>query len=266
MYGQDTQGSTQRTEGGMTVLTVPDDTDKNSWQVGITDGTKYFAKLVLSFKGKGYRESPQKMSDDFVTTVIKNLQASPLPAPQYTYVAPYTQAPDPCSVFTAEEFTALTGQPDAIVNREFQFGEREIDPDPGIKLPNGFYTTSSCERDTIGSVTEDSADGPEYGLHVDFEFFRTVDQARTGMYAECDPRSSGADVFGPSVQVNIKLGDDRVCYPDEGRNDWRLTFRTGRTIIFMQNVAQLQKSQLQEQATQVFAPVAQRLIAAVAGI
>lgn len=263
-YGEDTKGTTQRSEGGMTVLTVPNDTEPNSWQVGIVDGSKYFAKLVLLFKGSGYPHTPQQMTDDFVTTVIGNLKRSPLPAPTYHYVAPYTQVPDPCSLFTAADFTSLTGQQDDIANREFQFGEREIDPDPGINLPDGFYTQTSCERDTLGAVTENESDGPAYGLHLDFEIYRTAQQARTGMYAECDPRSSGAKIFGPSVQVNMKLGDDRVCYPDEGRNDWRLTFRSGRTIIYMQNVAMLQKSQLQDQAMNVFAPVATQIAAEVA--
>lgn len=266
-FGADTAGTTRRTEGGMTVLTVPIDTDPNNWQIGIIDGTRYFAKLVLAFKGSGYAHgaTPRQMVDDFVTTVIGNLRRSPLPAQTYHYVAPYTGVPDPCGLFTEDDFTALTGQHDQIANREFQFGEREIDPDPGITLPEGFYVETSCERDTVGAVTQEPSDGPAYGLHLDFETYRTVEQARTGMYAECDPRSSANKVFGPAVQVNIRIGDDRVCYPDEGRDDWRMTFRSGRTIVFMQNVAQLRRSQLTDQAEHVFAPVARQIAAQVAG-
>lgn len=263
----DTAGSAKKTENGWQVVTVPLKDDKNAWQVGMTDaGHKYFAELDITLKKPSYAgHTKQQVIDDFVTTILHNLDGSPLPAPTYHYAAPYSQVPDPCNLFTPDDFTTLTGKQDDIVDRQFQFGERGINPDPGINLPNANYTQMSCERDTIGAVTESPSDGDAYGIHLDFEVYRNAQQARTGMYAECDPRSSGAKIFGPSVQVSVTIGDDRVCFPDEGRNDWRMTFRSGRTVIFMQNVAMLQKSQLQNEAN-VFAPVARQIAAQVAGL
>ncbi|HEY1571926.1 MAG TPA: hypothetical protein VGG05_11310 [Pseudonocardiaceae bacterium] len=263
----DTAGSEKQTVGGWQVVTVPLKDDKNSWQVGFTDtGHKYFAELDITLRKAGYAgHTPQQVIADFATTIRQNLDKSPLPAPTYHYAAPYAQVPDPCDLFTADDFTTLTGKQDDIVNRKFQFGERGVNPDPGINLPDANYTEMSCERDTIGAVTESASDGDAFGIHVDVEVFRNAQQARTGMYAECDPRSSGAKVFGPSVQVSLKIGDDRVCFPDEGRNDWRMTFRSGRVVIFMQNVAMLQKSQLQNEAN-VFAPTARQMAAQVAGL
>lgn len=262
----DTAGSVKQTVGGWQVVTVPLKDDANAWQVGFTDtGHKYFAELTVTLKKPSYAgHTRQQVIDDFAATIRQNLDTSPLPAPTYHYAAPYAQVLDPCDLFSADDFTSLTGKQDDIVDRQFQFGERGVNPDPGINLPNANYTQMSCERDTIGAVTESPSDGDAFGIHVDVEVYRTAQQARTGMYAECDPRSSGAKVFGPSVQVSLKIGDDRVCFPDEGRNDWRMTFRSGRTIIFMQNVAMLQKSQLQNEAN-IFAPVARRLAAQVAG-
>lgn len=263
----DTAGSVKQTIGGWQVVTVRLKDDKDAWNVGLTDtGHKYFAKLTITLKKPSYAgHTPQQVVADLATVMRQNLDKSPLPAPTYHYAAPYSQVPDPCDMFTADDFTSLTGKQDDVVDRQYQMGERGVAADQGINLPQGFYTQMSCERDTIGAVTESPSDGDAFGIHVDVEVYRNAQQARTGMYAECDPRSSGAKIFGPSVQVSLQIGDDRVCFPDEGRNDWRMTFRSGRVIIFMQNVAMLQKSQLQNEAN-IFAPVARQIAAQVAGL
>jgi hypothetical protein len=100
---------------------------------------------------------------------------------------------------------------------------------------------------------------------VEFDIYRTVDEAKTGEYVECDPRSSAAKVFGPSVQENVQIGDGRVCYPNEGGRQWRPAFRSGRTVVFLSTIAVTSTGPLDQQA-RAFVPMGQQIAAAVANM
>jgi hypothetical protein len=260
------EGGTQRTDRGYAVWTVPNKTDANSWQVGII-GQRNWVNLVIGLNGGSYHgRTPQQVLDGFVSTIVTNLATGPTAPARYSYDKPYAGVPDPCTLFTNDEFRSLTAADSLLVNRTLQFGEREVDPDPGVGLPNAHYLVTGCERNTLSSITENyQSDGPGFGLNAAFDIYRTVDEAKTGEYVECDPRSSAAKVFGPSIQEDVKIGDGRVCYPNEGGRQWRLVFRSGRTVVFLSNIAVTSTGPLDQQA-RAFVPVGQRIAAAVANM
>jgi hypothetical protein len=260
------EGGTSRTDRGYAVWTVPNKTDANSWQVGII-GQQNWVNLVIGLNGGSYHgNTPQQVLDGFISTVVTNLTKGPTAPARYSYDKPYADVKDPCALFTNDEFRSLTAVDSLLVNRTLQFGERGVDSDPGVGLPNAHYIVTGCERNTLSSITENyQSDGPGFGLKVDFESYRTVDEAKTGEYVECDPRSSAAKVFGPSIQENVQIGDGRVCYPNEGGRQWRLAFRSGRTVVFMSNIAVTSTAPLDQQA-HAFVPVGQQIAAAVANM
>ncbi|HEX4725659.1 MAG TPA: hypothetical protein VH333_24320 [Pseudonocardiaceae bacterium] len=258
------EGGSHRTEGGYAVWTVPNKTDANSWQVGII-GKQNWVNLVIGLNGGSYHgHTPQQVLDGFVSTIVTNLAKGPTAPATYSYAKPYAGVTDPCVLFTNDEFRSLTAADSLLVNRTLQFGEREVDPDAGVGLSDAHYIVTGCERNTLSSITENyQSDGPGFGLKVDFDVYRSVDEAKTGEYVECDPRSSAAKVFGPSIQEDVKIGDGRVCYPNEGGRQWRLVFRSGRTVVFLSDIAVTTTGPLDQQA-RAFVPVGQRIAAAVA--
>lgn len=262
-YASD-EGGTHRTDRGYAVWTVPSKDHADSWQVGIV-GQQDWVNLVISLNGGSYHgHTPQQVLDGFVSTIVTNLTKGPAAPATYSYAKPYATVKDPCTLFTNDEFHSLTAADSLLVNRTLQFGEREVDPDPGVGLSNAHYLVTGCERNTLSSITENyQSDGPGFGLKADFEIYRSVDEAKTGEYVECDPRSSAAKVFGPSIQENVRIGDGRVCYPNEGGRQWRLVFRSGRTLVFLSDIAVTSTGPLDQQA-HAFVPVGQQIAAAVA--
>jgi hypothetical protein len=207
------------------------------WTVTITN-QQVVAELVLTDPVDPINGDIHGAVASLTDKVLAGLRQPPGPPARFTYSAPYAGL-DPCGLFTAQDFQDHVGGPDdGHPEAIFQLGEREFDPDHGYG-PVGYYVTTTCQRFTVAA---DQGDPKAIGIVVDFNTYRTVDQARAFITNWCDPKAT--QVYGPPVPVKIKVGDDVACYPTLNGKDWQLTFRAGRTVASVWVWLTIDRSQL----------------------
>jgi hypothetical protein len=94
------------------------------------------------------------------------------------------------------------------------------------------FVRLTCGRKALGRRF---ADEEAPGLEVTFDVFPDAEQAALMEFGVCDLASSATKVFGPPLAIPTKIGDGRVCMPNEGRPNRRLAFRAGRTVVYLHN-------------------------------
>lgn len=256
LHLHDDKGKTRHTRSGALVHVVHMDDEQYGWTVNIVT-PRASAELVVVLGKQYYGDASRKKTlHTFVQRIVAQLGKPPRPPVSISYKGPYQGTADPCSLFTARDFhTLFDTSDDTHPHRRYRLGERDLVPDPGVDLPEGHYTQIRCQR---FSVAADEFDKDAPAMEIQFDVYRSNKQSRTGLYAECDPRSSGADAFGPSVQLKEKIGDSRACFPDEGRNDWRLVFRSGNTVVFLNIWQHVPRSALAHRA-KLLTPLARKI-------
>jgi hypothetical protein len=207
------------------------DNDAHDWQVSLfADG--YWALLLVKTTRSSYSAgSPGEMVGALADRVAENLQRGPTGPSTFTYSGRYADVPDPCTLFTRDDFRRFYGVDDeGRVSLRRTVGEQLLTGDrPGERAT---YIETSCARKGVGHTFADD-DAP--GLEVRFQFFPDAEQAALMEYGACDPASSG-QIFGPPYPVAAKIGDGRACLPNINREPNRpLVFRAGRTVVWLTN-------------------------------
>src|SRR2546421_4116880 len=173
---------------------------------------------------------PHDVVTKLVDVTVANLQCGPTGPASFAYGdGPYQGFPDPCTLFTRADFHQLFGVDDVgRVSRALTAGDQPLTEDGKVTAR---YIRITCSRKAMGNTF---ADDNAPGLEVEFQVFPDAEQAARMEFARCDPRSS-ANPFGPPLAIPTKIGDGRVCMPNEGRPNRRLAFRAGRTIVLLHN-------------------------------
>jgi hypothetical protein len=192
----------------------------------------FWALLLLKTTQQSYRAgSPQDVVTKLVDGIVANLQRGPTGPAGFAYgPGPYDKFPDPCTLFTREDFRQTYGVDD--VGRVFRgrtAGDQPVTENDKLLAR---YVSLTCSRKAMGRTFADD-DAP--GLEIEFQVAADAEQAARLEFLSCDPRSVGSKHFGPPLAIPTKIGDGRVCMPNEGRPNRRLVFRVGRTMVFMHN-------------------------------
>jgi hypothetical protein len=232
--------STFTTNGGVTH-------DPQEWQVSIfADG--YFAVLSLN-------TSQPSVVTALVDGIVANLQRGPTGPATFAYTGPYAGVPDPCTLFTRDDFRRNYGIDDeGRVFRALTPGDLPQDDDSHQLVAR--YIRITCTRKGIGETFDD---GRAPGLEVEFNVTPDADQAAHLEFLMCDPNSS-AHVFGPPLVISTKIGDGRVCMPNINRASRPLVFRAGRTMVHLYNWLSADAANLNALATKL-TPIAQAIAA-----
>jgi hypothetical protein len=224
--------------------------EPKQWQVSLF-ADAYWALLLIRTTG-----SAQDVVTKLVDGIAANLRRGPTAPATLAYgPSPYKAFPDPCTLFSREDFRQTYGVDDVgRVSRRLTAGDQLL-KDDNEKLAR--YVRITCSRKAMGTTF---ADDNAPGLEVEFNVFPDADQAARMESARCDPASSAAKVFGPPLAISTKIGDGRACMPNEGRPNRRLTFRAGRTIVLLHNWLYSEATDLNALATKL-TPLARTLAA-----
>lgn len=225
------RGASEESVRGLRVFTVHPKDDPTEWQVSLF-ADNYWASLLLKTKRDSYKAgSPQDVITALTDVVAANLERGPTGPATLSYGdGPYAGFPEPCALFTREDFKLTHGVDDVgRVSRGLTGGDQLLTGDRGERAR---YIRITCARKALGKQFED-LDAP--GLEVEFNVYPDAEQAAFGEFVTCDPTSGAAKVFGPPLAVSAKIGDGRVCMPNEGRPNRRLVFRVGRTEVYLHN-------------------------------
>lgn len=225
------KGAKEESVRGMKKYTVHGgDNDPKDWQVTLF-ADDYWALLVMKTEKKSYRGgSPEEVVNTLTDGIAENLQRGPTAPATFSYGGPYAGFPDPCALFTREDFRTTHGVDDiGRVTRGVTGGDQGLTGDKGERAR---YVMIKCDRRSLGKGYSDT-DAP--ALEVEFKVFPDAEQAGLGEFGTCDPASSATKVFGPPLEIKTKIGDGRVCMPNEGRENRRLVFRAGRTVVYLHN-------------------------------
>lgn len=228
---QQRQGAKEESVRGLKKYTVHGgNNDPKDWQVTLF-ADDYWAQLTMMTKHDTYRAgSPQDVVDTLIDGIAENLLRGPTAPSTFSYSGPYAGFPDPCTLYTREDFRATHGVDDTgRVTRGVTGGDQELRGDSGERAR---YIRISCDRRALGKGFSDP-DAP--ALKVEFHVYPDAEQASLGDFGMCDPKSSGAKVFGPPLEIKTKIGDGRVCMPNIGRDNDPLVFRAGRTLVYLYN-------------------------------
>jgi hypothetical protein len=229
--------------------------DPLQWQVSLF-ADDYWALLLMKTTQKTYRAgSPQDVVSKLVDGIAANLQRGPTGPAGFAYrPGPYEGFPDPCTLFTREDFRQLYGVDDVgRVFRGLTAGDQPVNDDAGNLMAR--YIRITCSRKAMGKTFADD-DAP--GLEVEFQVTPDAEQAARLEWVHCDPKSGATKAFGPPLAIPTKIGDGRVCMPNEGRPNRRLAFRAGRTMVFLHNWLYSDATDLPALATKL-APLAQTI-------
>jgi hypothetical protein len=195
--------------------------DSQEWQVSLF-ADNYWAVLTLT--------TAQDVATKLVDGIVANLLPGPTGPSSFAYSGPYDGFPDPCALFTRDDFRRTYGIDDTgRVERWLTAGDQDLEDD-NHQLTR--YIRANCKRKAIGKTFDDQS-AP--GLDVEFDVAPAAEQAAVLEGAVCDPKSSAGNVFGPPLTISTKIGDGRVCMPNEGRPNRRLVFRAGRTVVYLAN-------------------------------
>lgn len=204
--------------------------DPKDWQVSLfADG--YWAMLLLNTPYDAYRAgSPRDVVDALVDGIAQNLLRGPTAPSTFAYTEPYAGIPHPCQLFTREDFRQTYGMDDVgRVATGLTGGDQLLEGDNGERAR---FVRLTCGRKAPGKTFADP-DAP--GLEVEFNVYPDAEQASLGEFGMCDPESSATKVFGPPHPIATRIGDGRVCMPDVGRENRRLVYRVGRTVVLLHN-------------------------------
>lgn len=234
--------------------------DPRDWQVSMfAEG--YWALLLLKTTQQSYRAgSPEDVVGKLVDGIVANLQGGPTGPAGFGYgPGPYEKFPDPCTLFTREDFRQTYGVDD--VGRVFRgrtAGDAPVTEDNKVLAR---YVSLTCSRKAMGKTFADD-DAP--GLEVEFQVAPDAEQAARLEFLHCDPGSIGSKMFGPPLAIPTKIGNGHVCMPNEGRPNRRLYFRVDRTLVFLHNWLYSDAADLNALAAKL-TPIAQTIAARLTG-
>jgi hypothetical protein len=227
----DRKGAKAESVRGMTSYTVHGgNNDPHQWQVSLF-ADDYWALLLMKTKHDTYRAgSAQDVVNKLVDGIASNLERGPTGPSTFSYGGPYADFPDPCTLFTRDDFRQTYGVDDVgRVSRGRTGGDQLLTGDHGERAR---YIRITCARKALGATF---ADDNAPGLELELQVFPDPGQAALMEFAVCDPTSSATKVFGPPLPIPTKIGDGRTCMPNEGRPNRRLVFRVGRTVAYLHN-------------------------------
>lgn len=239
-------------QGGFIVYTPP---NTPGWQPG--QSTVYIfhqtandmgARLGLWLNNPSYNgKSQTDVINSFVNTVITALNKPPVAASTTSYISPYDTMPDPCTLFTRDDFKQILGglDDDGRPHAEYQQGQQTLAADPGTNAPGGNYIVTSCERATVKA---DTTGGGGPGFYTEFDVFQTPALAQQVLAASCSP-APGTSRNPPPIPVDTKIGDGQTCFTDSGKNLYPLVFMSGRTVVRLQDSQMVERSVLPDIVT-----------------